>query len=256
MTDWRATFGRQSRSDSDSSLSVGVMFGYTDLVLEGTLRTIFEPEGFHAKLRDYYWTAGLALGWERGRASFGGGATGKYMNLDLLSSTGAAHAWLFDFGLAAAMIFEFDESFVRPRIGFSVTNLDNGLTLEGIEYDVTGQKMIGAGVDVGLPSTDFAGRRVAAFGASADIDYHDREAEDHFWALGWEVSLFELVQARAGFQWYGDDYHGVQTLGAGIGWEFGRWVVRADYARFMPDVDAFDADFDRDVFGGSVGADF
>ena len=254
--DVRAVLGRRLKPEKAGGLSLGGVLGYTNLNIEGTFRTIFEPQGIYAELTDYYVTGGAAAGWDNGTVFLSGGAAGKFLRVEYLTFEG--DSWLLDFGMIAALQKDINGSFLRARAGVSMTNRDTGLTLEDSEYDIAGRLRAGGGIDWHMAPTDFAGRSVAPFGFSADVDFHNPDYADHFLAIGLELSILQLVQLRGGLHHFSEAYSddGVQMLGGGIGWGSERWTLQADYARYMPDFEFGDSDFDRDSFGVTIAANF
>lgn len=244
--DWRLTLGRKLGSDPNARLRLGAVLGYTDLNYEFTALDPFSEN------HDYYLTGGLGLGWNNGTASVAGGATGKYAKVEYADSH--LDVWLLDLGLTGAFTHDIDGASLRTRAGLAITNQDNGITIAGGTYDVAGEIRAGGGIDWRSRPRNFASQSVSAFGISADVDFHNPEFGSEYWGVGLELSAFDLLQLRGGLQKVSDIDYGVQMLGGGIGWDFGTWMVRADYARFMPDI--FGAEFDRNSFGASIGADF
>lgn len=261
MTDSRLSFGHRSTGDSTgNSWRVGGVLGYTTFDIESVVvRTIYLPEGTGESrdVSDYYLTSAVAGAWQRGRESFAAGVAAKYLTLDYSDAT----SWLFDYGFVAAIDIFIDGSTLKPRLGFAVTDLDTGLEIDSTEYDIAGQTRFGVGVDFATPPTKHAGRDVALASGSFDADYTDAGNYDSFWSIGWELSVLELVQARAGYQWYENDSGYTNnrsnlSFGFGIGWEFGKWIVHADYAHVRPRPAYFNVDLDRDMFGATLGARF
>lgn len=262
MTDIRAAYGiRRSDESSDNAWRLGGAIGYTLLDFNPrVVRTVYLPEGTGVyRERDYYLTSALAGAWERGNESIGAGVAAKYLTLDYSDEN--AGTWAFDYGFVAAVKILIDESMVRPRAGFSVTNKDTGLEINGTEEAIAGQMRIGIGFDFATPPTMYSGRDVALASGSFDADYADGGRYDSFWSIGWELSILELVQARAGYQWYEEesgysDPRSNLSFGFGIGWEFRRWIVHADYAHVRPRPEYLGVDLDRDMFGATLGARF
>jgi hypothetical protein len=260
MTDTRMVYGnRWSDESSENAWRLGGVVGYTTMDLEAqVVRTVYLPEGTGETWNphDYYLTSALAGAVERGNESLAAGVAAKYLSLD--SGSGDSEAWLFDYGFVAAMRILINGSMLRPRLGFSATNLDTGLEIDSTEYDIVGQMRVGIGVDFATPPTTYASRDVALASGSFAADYTDRGDYDSFWSIGWEVSILEMVQARAGYQWYedGPTNQGDRSnlwLGFGVGWVFGRWTVRADYAHMNPRPNYFDLDINQDMFGVTLG---
>jgi len=253
--DSRLVLGKPFDTDSTSSnWRLGGVIGYTAEDWEVEERTVFQPEGTGTilNIRDYYLTSAVAAAWQDGRESLGIGASVKYLDLH----NGDASTWLIDFGVVAAMDFAVNESAIRPRLGFSTNNHSSGLDFDQAHYEFDDLMRVGLGVDLATARTVHAGRDVAAVSASVDADYVGRDRLTSYWAFGWELSVLELIQFRAGYQMFEGDYT-TTSLGAGLGWEFGRWMLRADYAhQEVPTPSFFDEDLDRDVFGGSVGREF
>ena len=261
ITDVRAAFGNRWGDESSNDVwRLGGELGYTMLDYNNEpIRTIFLPEGTAESIeRDYYLTSAIAGGWERGNESIGVGAAAKYLTLD--RSNDDPHSWLFDFGLVAAKKIMVNGAMVRPCFGVSFANVDTGLGIDSTEYDVAGLTRYGVGVDFATAPTQWASRDVALASGSFDADYTDRGKYDSLWSIGWELSILELVQARAGYQWYDDDGYADDrsnlSLGFGIGWEFGQWIIHGDYAHVRPRPNSVDVDLDRNMFGATLGARF
>jgi hypothetical protein len=108
------------------------------------------------------------------------------------------------------------------------SNLDNGFVATGVDYDLSGESRLGLGIDLASAPVAFGGRAVPIVFGSIDYDLVSPADEDGHWALGWEISFLDLVQARIGLE--DDDATDVSAWGVGLGWEFGRWMVRGDYA--------------------------
>jgi hypothetical protein len=250
-TDTRLVLGhRWGDESSRDKWRLGGAVGYTSVDYHNVpVRTVFRPEGTGEFLtHDYYIVSALALAWERGNEAIAAGVSGKYLDLQFSDS------WLLDYGFVATTTFMLDGSMLRPRAGFAQTNFDSGLG-DSTQYDVAEQTRFGLGLDFATSPTARWGRDVSAAGASLNVDYTDRGRYDSLWSIGFEMSVLELLQLRAGYEWYEDDYNEV-AFGLGVGWEFGRWAVHADYAHTVLMPSYLDLDTDRDLFGATLGAHF
>ncbi len=260
MTDTRLAYAFQPWSGSATdSWRVGTEIGFTTMKLQPqVVRTIFLPGGTGEMWQpnDYYLPAAAALSWERGGESIAVGASGKYLTLERPDED--SDSWLLDCGAIAAIECAIGGSTLRPRLGFSMTNLDSGIEIDSLEYTIVGQNRYGVGFDFDAPNTTTWGRSVAAASASFDVDFVDIDSNQSYWALGWELSVMRFVAARAGYQWFDrEGRSSVTSLGAGIGWDFGSWLIRGDYAHSTPNGPAGPTlEFDRDVFGATLGARF
>ncbi len=254
MTDSRLSFGHRWTSDSSTdSWRLGGVLGYTTLDIESqVVRTIFLPGGT-GEARDFsdnYVTSAVAGAWERGRESFAAGISTKYLTLDYGDGT----SWLFNYGFVAAIDILDNGATLKPRLGFAAANIDTGLQTDSTEYDIAGQTRVGVGLDFATAPTKWASRDVALASGSFNADYTDRGQFGSLWSFGWELSIVELFQARAGYQSY--ENSNTISLGIGIGWEFGRWIAHADYAHVSPASPFYQLDLDRDMFGATLGARF
>jgi len=259
MTDTRAAYGFLGGDDASKNVwRLGAEIGFTTLGVDPiVVRTIFLPEGTGETFDpDYnYLTSTLALAWEHGNEAIAAGVSGKYLHLN--RPGGTADSWLLDFGLIASWKYMLSGSMLRPRAGFSMTNLDTGLEYDSREYRIAGQTRYGGGVDFVAPPMTTWGRSVAAASVAFDVDYVDRGRYNSYWALGWEISVLEFFQARAGYQWFDSPSSSTNlSLGVGIGWDFGHWMTRIDYAHFTPNINSDSLELDRDTVSATFGARF
>lgn len=88
---------------------------------------------------------------------------------------------------------------------------------------------------------------------SGSIEYdHVEESEGGgYWAIGWEVSFVDLLQVRVGLQ---NDALDTSAWGLGLGWAFGRYMVRADFAH--ESWTNFFGEFETNTFGLATGMGF
>ena len=197
-------------------------------------------------------TALGAVLWTRGIVSIGGGATAKHLLFHDVDLDGAdVSGWAFDLGVLTAFTFEPDWGLVRPRVGMSTTNLDTGWPDTGVRYEIAGEFRLAMGVDIASSSTTVAGRAVPMVSGSVDLDEFT-PSDRSLWALsiGLELSVLNLVQARIGHK----DRPGADTYyGFGLGWDFGRLMVRGDYAH--QSTDQWFQMTDDDIFGLALGVD-
>ena len=259
LSDTRVVAGHDwGDSTATDTWRLGGELGYTRIDFEFPERTIYLPEGTGRTLKttDHALTSAIAVGWQRGGEAIAFGASAKYLNLEGYNED--LSGWAFDYGLVAAVSLDIDGSLLRPRVGFAMVNMDDGIEIDSLEFSMENRARVGLGLDFATPKQTFSGRDVSLASAAMDVDYTDRERFSSFWAMGWEVSILELVQARAGFRWYDEnDYSSWRYLGFGVGWDFGGWVLRADYAHEAPANPYFGTmDLDRDMFGATVGARF
>jgi len=191
-----------------------------------------------------------AASWTRGMVSIGAGFAAKHLDLydiDLLTTD--LSGWAFDLGLLTAFTFTPEWGMVRPRVGLASTNLDTGWPDTGVRYEIAGEFRIAMGLDIASSSTSVMGRSVPIVSGSIDLDqYSGTGVESGSLAVGMEVSILDLVQARIGSR----DGTGDNTqYGFGLGWEFGRWMVRGDYAHWSAGYSFLE--WDRDTFGLAAG---
>lgn len=257
MNDARLVSGYRWGDDaSKNAWRLGGALGYTAMNMDPVVvRTIFLPEGTGESYEpdDYYVTTALAGAWERSGASIAAGVAAKYVRIEFASDEGTA--WAFDYGFVAAKSFIAGGSMLRPRAGFSMTNIGEELEYADRFSDIAGETRMGLGFDFASPPKRTWGRDVAAVSGAFDADHVDRDLGDSYWAFGWEVAALQFIQMRAGYQWFDVDNDNVVTLGAGIGWDFGRVIIRADYTH-VSEPSSFRVDLDRDLFGATVGARF
>ncbi|MCI0452763.1 MAG: hypothetical protein L0Z51_10300 [Candidatus Latescibacteria bacterium] len=257
MNDARLTSGYRWGDSSGNAWRLGGGFGYTAMTMEPVVvRTVFLPEGTGESYEpdDYYVTTALAGAWERGGESIAVGVAAKYVRIEFASDEGTA--WAFDYGFVAAKGFIAGGSMLRPRVGFSMTNIGEELEYDDRFSDIAGETRMGLGFDFASPAKRTWGRNVAAVSGAFDADHVDRDVGDSYWAFGWEVSALQFIQMRAGYQWFDRDNYSVVSLGYGMGWEFGRMILRADYTHVSEPPTFFGVDRDRDLFGATVGARF
>jgi hypothetical protein len=257
MHDARLTSGYRWGDDpSRNSWRLGGAIGYTGINVEPmVVRTIFLPDGSGEMYDpdDYYLTTAVAGAWERGGQSIAVGVAAKYVQLEYAADEPTS--WAFDYGLVAAKSFISGGSMLRPRVGFSTTNVGGEIEYDDFFVDIAGETRMGLGFDFASSPTRTWGRDVAPVSVSLDADYVDPETRDTYWALGWETNVMQFVQVRAGYRWFDLDNYNVVTLGAGIGWDFGAVIVRVDYTH-VSEPSFFGVDRDRDLLGATVGARF
>lgn len=205
-------------------------------------------------ITDECYSGALAIGYRRGRLALSGGASAKLATV-ADEELGDAEVFVLNTGLIVAFPLLMEGTLLEPRLGASIGNLDNGLDWFGMMYGIKDVKRFGAGVDIATPGRRWAGRSVSVATASVEAQYTTRGSDEWVWAVGWEVSVFECVFLRAGYEWMKDDVYTVRDLGVGLGWEFDWLMVRADYAHRTPNND-FGVDLSRDAFGATLGARF
>jgi hypothetical protein len=238
------------RSDSTSSAwHFAASFGYARLGMDPqTERTIFLPDGTGRTFDASDWGL-MALGaasWTSGVATLAAGANGKYLHSNLASDD--ITGWALDLGLLAAFPFDLGEGGVfRPRLGYAVLNLDDGISYDGRDSDIENRQRGGFGFDMALPTISAWGRPVHAASLSLDYDLIDREiGSGRTYAAGFEMSVAEFMHFRYGT--VDDDY---RTVGLGLSWDYGQVLFRVDYAR--QNVENWLFPDDRDTFGALVG---
>jgi hypothetical protein len=179
---------------------------------------------------DQMLTALGCASWTRGTVSIGGGATARHLSFHDVDLDGTdVSGWVFDLGLLTAFTFEPGWGLARLRLGIAVTDLDNGWSDSGVRHhEIPGESRLGVGIDIASSTTTVAGRRVRVVSGSVDLDEYSGSDSD-LWALaaGLELSILDLVQVRIG---HVDETGADTTYGFGLEWEFGRWMVRGDYA--------------------------
>ncbi|HEX5130883.1 MAG TPA: hypothetical protein VFX92_00200 [Candidatus Krumholzibacteria bacterium] len=246
LSDIRASVGTQR----PAGWSFGGLLGYSAFRAEPQIvRTIYLPDGTGETfdVDDYYLTVLGAAAWTRGVATVGAGVSGKYLSLN------GNDAWLLDLGVLVALAFRPDSTLIRPRVGVSVSNLDSGWGYDGREYDLGDESRIGIGLDIASRPIGIAGRRVPVIASAVDVDWvfqPAQYADDGYWAIGWEVSAADLLQVRIGQE--SQRNLDKSAYGFGLGWTFGRWMIRGDYAR--ESWDTFLGHAKTDAFGVALGA--
>jgi hypothetical protein len=243
LSDIRVISGFPFLADSSAAWRFGGSIGYSRLAMDPqVVRTIYLPEGtgetFDAD--DWLLSGSAAASWRRGWVQVGVGGTAKFIQQGLAG--GDASMWSFDLGLIAAFPVEVAGGCVRPRTGCSVLNLDTGMDYDNRESNIANERRGALGFDVVTASMNLGGRAVPAMVFSFDYDWINREDYSYVdYGAGVEVSLVGLVHAR-----YGTMANVSSTYGFGLGWDYGSWLFRLDYAR--------EANAERDTFGAMVGA--
>ncbi len=216
----------------------------------GNLNHFAPPEEPASDKFDHMLTVLGAASWTRGMVSIGAGVAAKHLDLydtDFLATD--LSGWAFDLGLLTAFTFTPDWGMVRPRIGLATNNLDTGWPDTGVRYEIAGESRLAMGVDVASSTISVAGRAVPIVSGSIDLDnFFETDLDGGNLAVGVEVSILDLVQARIGSR----DGTGDNTMyGFGLGWEFGRWMVRGDYAH--QSWDGYWLERSDDTFGLAMG---
>jgi hypothetical protein len=215
-------------------------------------RTIFLPDGTGGRtldLDDWMLSAMGAASWTRGAMTLGAGASGKYAKTELFRDSPTT--WAADFGAIAAFPFHVGGGSVRPRLGYSILNLDSGTEYDGRTFQIANEQRGGFGLDLSAPPATLWSRSVAPVALSVDYDRINREGDsDHKYSTGFEVSLVNLLHVRYGL--IDSDF---TAVGIGLGWDSGHMVFRADYAHteFQEGPNDFFVERDRDTFGALVG---
>jgi len=242
------------RADSTAGAwHFGGSFGYARLGMDPqTERTIFLPEGtgrtFDAS--DWLLSAAGATSWTHGAFSIGAGGAAKFLRQNLANNS--ADGWSFDVGTIAAFPIDLgDGALVRPRAGYAVLNLDNGISFDGRTSYVATENRTGFGFDLETPHVMLAKRSVPAVGFSLDYEHIDRDgssAPDY--SAGFEISVLSVAHVR-----YGVIDNDFTTFGLGTGWDYGHVLFRLDYAHTAPSDHLFDygISYDRDTVGGLIG---
>jgi hypothetical protein len=86
-----------------------------------------------------------------------------------------------------------------------------------------------------------------------DAGWTDDDSES-FWGFGGEISILRFVQARIGR--YDREGLEMESFGFGLGWEFGRWMIRGDYARQSWNAYLDDNDSETAMLGLAAGVRF
>ncbi|HEU4364413.1 MAG TPA: hypothetical protein VFT13_03005 [Candidatus Krumholzibacteria bacterium] len=227
---------------------VGGMVGYSrEDMNPQVIRTIFLPEGTGETfdIDDYSLLASGAASWTRGPVTIGAGLSVKYLDFTFLDG------WALDWGVLTALSFTPGGTLIRPRLGLSVSNLDNGFHGQDVDYELVGETRVGLGLDLASRPVAFAGRAVPVISGSVEYDHVAVSDNEGYWAIGWEVSFVDLLQVRVGLQ---NDDPDTSAWGLGLGWAFGRLMVRADYAHesWM----TFFGEYETNTFGLATGMGF
>jgi hypothetical protein len=225
--------------------------GYTRLSLAPqTERTIFLPEGTGRTFDASDWIVrGIgATSWTHGVTTLSAGASGKFFRSNLANSS--SDVWMLDLGTLAAFAFDFGNgATVRPRLAYALLNLDSGASYKGRDYLVENQSRVGFGFDLSTPTVHAWDKRVPS--VSLSFDYDDISIEDRSsdtYAAGVELSIVDLMHIRYGT--VDDDY---RTYGVGFGWDWGRTLLRVDYAHQNPGTGIDYVSGDRDTYAATVG---
>ena len=266
LTDTRVTGGFNPKgADAGNPWRFGGSLAYSTMSLDRDVeRVIFLPEGTGTtfELDDYYISGSGAAAWERSFVSAGAGGTAKYLHEQFAGES--VSTWAFDIGGIVAFPIPFNGGLFRPRVGWAVTNLSTGISLgTSGERSILGETRGAAGLDFSSAIRSIGGgvwqRDVPVFSVSMDYDYvnfRNDDNRDDSWALGWEVSIIELVQARYGtFGTVGAENQNNSTYGFGVGWSFARWLFQMDYAHLSEDLGFF-GERNQDVFGAVIGGRF
>lgn len=228
---------------------LGGMVGYSREDMDPQeIRTIFLPEGTGETydIDDYSLLASGAASWTRGPVTIGAGLSAKYLDLTF------SYGWALDWGVLTALSFAPGGTLIRPRLGLSVSNLDDGFHGRYADYDLAGETRVGLGIDLASRPVAFAGRAVPLISGSVEYDDVAVSGDDGNWAIGWEVSFVDLLQVRVGLQ---NDDLDTSAWGLGLGWAFGRILVRADYAHESWTT-TFLGEYETNTFGLATGMGF
>ena len=248
ITDVRLTFGDDS---SENGWRLGGEAGYRRFHYE-LQDVIFPPLGDVERTDDLYFAA-LAAGFRT--ENFAGSAGVSMKRSTIETNDGDSSVETMDVGVIAAFPVLVSGSLLQPRLGVSIAGFDNGVEINTTTYGIRNVTRAGAGLDLAMPDQEWAGRQVSLATASLDVDYIGREDDDSSWATGFEVGVLELLFLRAGYEWRHDDNYTIRRLGAGLGWEMGRWFARADYAHETPSPTFYFVEsLSRDMYGIILGA--
>ena len=223
---------------------LGGLLGYANEELDPQIRrTIYLPDGTGDTFDqdDSIYTALAAGSWTKSDFTIGAGVAAKYVDFDLPES-----GWAFDWGMLAALTIAQDGALIRPRVGLCASNLDDGFG----SSNLAGESRVGLGADFASSPRSFGGRVVPVVAASLDYDYVTPSDDSGHAALGWELSFCDMIQGRIGLD--DRDEANVDAWGLGLGWEFGRWMVQADYAHESLGF----GELGTDTFGVVAGAHF
>jgi hypothetical protein len=233
----------------------GGSLGYSGLWLDPQIiRTVYLPEGtgemFDAD--DHMLSATVAAAWEGGMISLGAGGTAKYLRSEMAASD--VSTWAFDGGAIVAIPITWRDAVVRPRAGVAILNRDTGASYDDRFFGVENVTRTAIGVDVVAPLVSVGNgawkRTVPGLAISFDYDWANGETGTDSESYGVAASFLGALEARVG-QVTLDDGRGESRYGAGLGWDFGAWLLQFDYAH-VDDSVAF-LDLDRDCFGLIVG---
>jgi hypothetical protein len=236
-----------SGTQVSSEWRVAGLVGYLSAA---NLSTSAPPEEPVSSENDQMLTYLGAASWTRGAASIAAGVAAKHLQLHDVDFVGTdLGGWVFDVGVLTAFSLHPDWGLVRPRVGLATTNLDTGWEEDYVRYAIEGEYRLAVGVDIASRTTALGGRTVPIVAGSVDLDEFTRSDESG-WHLstGVELSILNLVQARIGH----DDDPSAMAYGFGLGWAFGRWMVRGDYAHESWSTYPF-GDQHSDIYGVAAG---
>lgn len=230
----------------------GGSFGYAHLGMEPQIeRTIFLPEGIGRTFdaSDWMLSATGATSWTHGVMTLGAGGAARFLRSNLAEAH--ANAWVFDVGAIAAFPVKSEGGLLRPRVGYALLNLDNGVSYDDRTSDVSNEQRVGFGVDLETARVMVANRSVPVAALSVDYDAIDREASPSApdYSMGFELTAINALHFRYGT--IDDDY---TTFGIGVGWDDGHTLLRGDYAHVNSGGGiAYENFIDRNTFGVLIG---
>lgn len=242
IDDYQLMFGTSADTLLDDGWRFGGRLGYrgtTDSEPSSVPEDVFPHDG------DAVFSVAAAARFTRDRVSGAAGVTARRVSFNDADLAGTdVSGWDFDVGVLVSGTYFYDDALIRPRVGVSSQHHNAGLSGgDSGSYDVSNDTRAGAGLDLALPLREFGGRNVPAIAMSFDYDFLIPQDGDSQGAFGLEWSLMDIVQIRVGL---GKD---ADTNGAGLGWIFGGWRVRADYAHR-------DAGNDREAWSATIGRMF
>lgn len=239
---------------SDSTASpwhFGGSFGYARLgMAPQTERTVFLPEGTGKTFDASDWMLGAtgATSWTHGAVSLGAGGAARFLRSNLAENH--VNGWTFDLGAIAAFPIVGEGGLLRPRAGYALLNLDNGISYDGRTAYIPTEQRVGFGLDMETVRVMIAKQSVPAAAVSIDYDSIDRDgsaAPDN--SAGFELTVLNVAHFR-----YGKIDDNYATMGFGVGWDDGHHLLRVDYAHVNPGGGIeFDSRTDRNTFGLLVG---
>ncbi len=255
LADIRVSGSHRVISSESTTWRFGGSLGYTGLWMDPqVVRTIFLPEGTGELYDpdDHMLTATAAAAWEHGVITLGAGGTAKYIRSEFAADH--VSTWALDAGALVAAPIVLNGALLRPRAGFAILNLDTGADYDGRVSQIDNETRTGIGIDIASPLGSIGSgawkRDVARLMFSFDYDWANREASTDAESYGFAASFFGALEARFGQVTFENGQDRTQ-FGAGLGWDFGHWLLQLDYANI--DESSF-FDLDRDCFGLLVGA--